>query len=237
MMLRELSLLLDATPSKASPEQYAVAVVIDNCLSKRTTANRAISLQHLRELYALDPAVPLFRALRALWPDHETSRPVLALLLALARDPLLRTTAPAILAVPAGDELIRRPIRDALVAAVRERLNESTLEKVVRNAVSSWTQAGHLRGWSRKIRQSVTATPAATAFALLMAYGTGRRGQRLFESPWAAVLDADPAELMDSALAARRLGLLDLKQSGAIVDVSFPGLVDTRNPDLANGTH
>ncbi len=221
-MLEEISQLMGALPGNATPAQYTNAVINGNCLSKRTNANRAISLQHLKELYALDANVPLFRVFRDTWANHATSRPLLALLFSLARDPLLRTTAAAIVPLAAGHELARQPVRDAVAKSVGARLNESTLDKVVRNALSSWTQSGHLRGWSRKIRQAVTATPAATAFALLVAYGTGRRGQRLFGSPWAAVLDSDPTRLVELAFDAKRLGLLELKQSGAMIEVSFP---------------
>ncbi len=236
-MLEEISRLFDAVPGRATPNEYANAVIAGNCLSKRTNANRAISLQHLKELYALDADVLLFRVFRDTWANHATSRPLLALLLSLARDPLLRTTATAIIRLAIGDELVRRPVRDAVAKSVGGRLNEPTLDKVVRNALSSWTQSGHLRGWSRKIRQSVTATPAATAFALLIAYGTGRRGQRLFGSPWVAVLDADPSQLLELALDARRLGLLGLKQSGSMMDVSFPNALTAHDQRLMHEPH
>ena len=39
-------------------------------------------------------------------------------------------------------ELARQQITDALSRAVGDRLSDSTLDKVVRNAASSWTQAG-----------------------------------------------------------------------------------------------
>lgn len=236
-MLEELSLLLDAVPFDAARRRYADAAVADNCLSKRTASNRAISFQHLKELYALDPNVPLFRVLRRMWADHAASRPLLALLLALARDPLLRTTATAVLPMAAGSELPHQPIKETVAEAVGARLNDSTLDKVVRNALSSWTQSGHLRGRSRKIRQAVEASPAVTAFALLIAYATGRRGQRLFESPWAAVLDSSPAALSESALDARKLGLLDFKQSGSMMEVAFPALLTARDRRLMHGTH
>ena len=92
-MLEELSLLLDAAPGEATYNDYALAVIEDNCLGKRTAANRKLSFQRLTELYGLNAQVVLFRVLRDLWGRHETSRPLLALLLALARDPLLRATA------------------------------------------------------------------------------------------------------------------------------------------------
>ena len=224
-MLGELSDLLNATPLKASREDYAIAVVEENCLGKKTLANRRISLQHLRELYALDPRVSLFRVLRELWDYHDTSRALLALLLALARDPLLRATAAAVLRTPFGNEFARQPMKDAVSEAVGDRLNADTLDKVVRNAAASWTQSGHLRGRGRKSRQKVEATPAATAYALLLGFATGRGGQLLFDTPWCGILDEHAGELIESATEAKRLGLLDLKQSGSIIDISFPALL------------
>ena len=237
IMLDELSQLLDAVPGEASRRDYADAVTEGNCLGKRTAATRKHSLQRLTELYGLDARLLLFRMLRDLWGRHEASRPLLALLLALARDPLLRASARAVVATPFGHELGRQAMKDALSGIAEGRLNDATLDKVVRNASSSWTQSGHLRGRGRKIRQRVEATPAAVACALLLGFAVGRRGRLLFETPWAAVLDASPGELVGVAGEARRLGLIDLKQSGRMIDVSFPGRFTERERERIRGTH
>ena len=237
MMLEELSNLLDATPGEATREDYADAVLEDNCLGKRTAATRKLSLQRLTELYGLDAKLILFRALRDLWGRHEPSRPLLGLLLALARDPLLRTIAAAVIRTPFGHEFARQTMKDALSDAVGDRLNKATLDKVVRNASSSWTQSGHLQGRGRKTRQRVLPTPAATTYALLLGFAVGRRGQMLFETPWTAILDVGLDELIDLASDARRLGLIDLKQSGAIIDVSFPAMFTERERELIYGPH
>ncbi len=228
IMFQELSHLLEVTAGDASREDYADAVIGENCLGKRTVANRKISLQHLRELYALDPRVVLFRALRELWGRDRSSRALLALLLALARDPLLRATAAAALRTPFGHEFARQAMMDAVAEAAGDRLNSKTLDKVVRNAASSWTQSGHLRGRGRKTRETVQATPAVAAYALLIGFATGRRGRLLFETPWCSVLDTDAGELMELAVAAKRLGLIGFKQSGSIIDVSFPEMLISR---------
>jgi len=237
MMLDELSHLLEAVPGDVAREQYADAVMEQNCLGKRTAATRKLSLQRLTELYALEPQVILFRLLRDLWGRNETSRPLLALLLALARDPLLRMTASAVVRTPYGHEFARQSMKDTLIAAVGDRLSEATLDKVVRNASSSWTQSGHFHGRGRKTRHKVEATPAATSFALLLGFAVGRRGRLLFETPWTAVLDANPEELIDMAVDAKRLGLLDLKQSGSMIDVSFPTLLTEKERELIHGSH
>ncbi len=62
-MLDELSRLLDAVPRDAVREDYADAVMAQNCLGKRTAATRKLSHQRLNELYALDLQVILFRVL------------------------------------------------------------------------------------------------------------------------------------------------------------------------------
>ena len=128
-------------------------------------------------------------------------------------------------------------MKDALSDAVDDRLNESTLDKVVRNASSSWTQSGHMQGRGRKTRRRVQPAPAAATYALLLGFAVGSRGRFLFETPWAAMLDAGPDELIDFAVDARRHGLLDLKQSGSIMDVSFPQIITEKERELIRGSH
>ena len=237
IMLDELSHLLDAVPGDVTREVYADAVMDDNCLGKRTAANRRLSLQRLTELYGLNAQLILFRVLRDLWGRHESSRPLLGLLLALARDPLLRAIAAVVIQTPFGHEFARETMKEALSDAVGDRLNESTLDAVVRRASSSWTQSGHLQGRVRKTRQRVQPTPVATAYALLLGFAVGHRGRILFETPWAVILDSGPDELIDLSVDAKRLGLLDLKQSGSMIDVSFPTLITKKEWDLIHGAH
>ena len=236
-MLEDMTHLLAATGVAATRADYVCAVIEDNCLGKRTVATRRLSLQRLTELYGLDRRLLLFRGLRGLWERHESSRPLLALLLALARDPLLRETATAVLRTPYCHEFARQPMTEAVCQVAGDRLNEAILDKVVRNASSSWTQSGHLRGRSRKTRQRVRATPAATAYALLLGFGCGSRGRFLFETPWCSTLDATAGELLDLAAAARALGLLDMKQSGSIIEVSFAAMLAGPRRGEGHGAH
>src|SRR6185436_13369194 len=170
MMLEELRMVLASAPAEASRAEYAAAIVEHNCLAKPTSATRVLSAQRLSELYALDPGVPLFRVMRNLWRLDERGQPLLALLVALARDPLLAATAPAVVPLKGGDEFARGPMRQSIRNAVGIRLNDDTLDKVARNAASSWSQAGHLVGRTFKVRRPVQPTFATVALALLLAY-------------------------------------------------------------------
>jgi hypothetical protein len=228
MMLAELDVLFRDASCGARRTDYRSAIVEGNCLSKATTSTRRITNQRLGELYGLDPTVALFRILCKLWKLDSSGRPLLALLAALARDPLLAATCSAIIDLPIESDLQRNVLKDNLRAFVGERMNDRSLEKVCRNVASSWTQSGHLKRRSRKVRQAVSATPACVAFAMYLAHAAGFRGLAIWTSMWLRILDCTPSEGRSLALEAKRLGLLDVRILGNVVELDFsrldPGL-------------
>ncbi|MFA5263588.1 MAG: hypothetical protein WC378_07150 [Opitutaceae bacterium] len=223
-MLSELRSALEHTASSSDREGYKSSVVNDNCLGKQTSSTRRLSFQRLSELYSLDPRVTLFRVLRRLWPMDVGSQPQLAVLVALARDPLLRCTAPAVLSLKVGDEFSRTDAETALRTCTEGRLNDSILAKVVRNCASSWAQAGHLQGRTFKQRQQIKPHYVSVTMAVAVGAVAGFRGEALFSSPWMRVLDVDPAIARSLALEAKRAGLLDLRISDKIIDLQLDRL-------------
>ena len=156
---------------------------------------------------------------------------------ALARDPLLRVSSDTILQIKTGEELMRQKLTDALRQSVDNRLNDGTLNTTVRNISSSWTQAGHLKGRVRKIRQRIVPTPIVTTYALLLGYILGARGNGLFSTFWAKVLDTSPEELISQGTDAKRLGFIDLSQAGGVVEVSLNRLLTEDERQLIHGTN
>jgi len=219
IMLAELADLLAAAPADCVREEYGKAIVDENALGKQTISARRLTNQRLGELYGLDPRLPIFRVLRRLWSVDPAGRPLLAMLVALARDPLLRSTAPNVLALPVGAELVRGTFLDALRHAVGARLNDAVLDKVARNSASSWSQSGHLKGRVRKVRQRVTPTPGALAMALWLGTCEGLAGKALLESRWAHVLDRTGSELLPLALEAKQQGLIHARAGGGVVEI------------------
>ncbi|MBC7342618.1 MAG: hypothetical protein H5U02_09270 [Clostridia bacterium] len=234
-MIRDLSLLFQQCGEKATRDIYVNAIVGNNCLGKRTVANRRISSQRMRELYGLDPSLAIFRVLRCFWDMDEKGRPLLGLLAAMARDPLLRVTSLPILQMRPGEELARQQMIDALRENTRNRFNDRTLDKVVRNASSSWTQSGHLKGRVRKIRQKVEPTPIVTSYALLLGYLLGARGPGLFKTLWARVLDTSAEEFTSLAVEAKRLGFLDIRYAGGMIEVSVDRMLTEDERRLIRG--
>lgn len=221
-MLDDLSVLLGALPPDAPKGAYREAVVEENVLGKRTASTRAYGFRRLAELYALDPDVTVFRLLRRYWgADEGAGRPLIGLLCALARDPLLRTTAEPVLALPVGAPFDKGALEEAVAAASPGRFSPTSLAKIARMTASSWTQGGLLDGRYGKVRGRPEATPAAAAYALALAYLAGARGGQAFETLWARVLDAPSDRLHALAREASRRGLLTYRNAGGIVEVAF----------------
>lgn len=180
MMLDDLRLLLAHTPPQATRADYTSAVVDVNVLGKPTRKARELALRHLATLYALDPANPIFRALRRLWPLDEAAQPLLALAVALARDPLLRGTQSFILGQVAGAAVPREAMEAFLSATYPDRFSPSSLKSFAQNVSGTWTAAGYLHGRARKTRIAVQPRPESVTLLLFLGYLDGRTGQRLF---------------------------------------------------------
>lgn len=219
IMLRELEILLSDCQPDAGSAEYSDAVVGRNVLGKRSFDTRLRSLRYLKELYGLDRELLLFRALRDLWDADAAVRPLLALLVAMARDPLLRATASSVLDAPSGASVDA----STLAAAVKDRFPDSygdaVRAKVGRNAASSWTQSGHLVGRVRKIRAQAVCGPAAVTMALFIGHLAGDRGVGLLRTPWGRALDAPEELILHQAFAASQRGWLELRHVGDVVDV------------------
>jgi len=219
MMFSELAAVLAATADGASREDYAAAIIEGNCLAKATAATRRLTNQRLGELYGLDPQIPIFRVLRRLWPVDRAGRPLMALQCAVARDPLLAATVVPVLTLASGSDLQRDAIKAEVRKLVDERLNDATLDKVIRNAASSWAQSGHLVGRTFKKRALVRATPGSVAFGLYLGHAVGFRGAQLFATGWLSLLDCTAVSARDLAVEAKRMGLIDLRIAGDVVDL------------------
>src|SRR5580700_877610 len=78
MMLSELGAVLASVPQGTRAADYREAILRRNVLGKTTDSTRQKSLRHLRELYALDEATPIFAVLRRLHATDPASLPFLA---------------------------------------------------------------------------------------------------------------------------------------------------------------
>lgn len=223
MMFNELSLLLGRLPAEATRADYVREIIDLNCLAKPTQKSRELTLRHLTALYALDPSVPVFRIFRQFWDVDPDAQPVLALTMALVRDPLLRQSQQFILGKPLGELVERKELEDLLENENPDRFSPASLKSIAQNLNGTWTRGGYLHGKVRKSRSAPVVKPTNVAFSLFMGHLEGLSGQRLFKSTWAVALFSSFDELVGMASSAANRGLLVFMNAGGVMEVRFPG--------------
>lgn len=223
MMLDDLRLLFAQTPPEAARPDYFSAVVEGNVLGKPTRKARELALRHMATLYALDPTNPIFRALRRLWPLNDAAQPLLALAVALSRDPLLRGSQSFILGLVSGAAVPREFMEATLTVTHPGRFSPASLKSFAQNVSGTWAAAGLLHGKARKTRAVVQPHPESVTLLLFLGYLEGRTGQRLFSSDWTSLLGGSPDELEALATTASHRGLMVFMNAGGVKEVRFPG--------------
>ncbi len=232
MMLRDLAALLNAQASTG--ETQATLVLDANALDKPTGSARRLTLARLRGLYGIGSALPLSQVLTGLWRLDPDARPMLALLCAVARDPLLRDSADVVLQAPVGAQVRWPLIAERLLSEHPDRFSPKMLKSLSQNCASSWTQSGHLQGRVVKRRARPRASPVSAAYAAWLATLAGFGGPALLDSPWLAVLDRSRDERLGLLRQAESLGLTRVRAAGEMVEIAVkqPLALTLRIPDF-----
>ena len=221
MKFEELQTLLAGLPATATEGEYKAAVIDQNLLGKPTATTRRITFARLRELYGLDPSLLVFRALRDVWDADETAQPMIALLSATARDPILRAMTPFILRLPIDATVTAQELSEEAEQQFPGKFVVTSRNRLGRNASSSWEKAGLLSGKQKRTRVRSEARPISLSYALLLGDLCGRRGRVLFSTLWTSIVDTPMHSLKELAVVASRQGWIEYRASGDVVEVSF----------------
>lgn len=216
MLLADLTAVL---AYRASREDVAGAILIQNILGKSTGTARRNALARLKALYGIVAPKPLQAVALHLWALDVAGRPMLALLCALAREPLLRETASVVLGARPGTPIRWPDLAATVEAAYPGRYSPKMLRSLAQNCASSWTQSSHLAGKVAKRRSPAIATPETAAYAALLGTVAGFGGPALLRSPWMAVLDRTEAEMLALLRRAESIGLARVRAGGGVVQI------------------
>lgn len=224
LMVPDLTMLLDAVPRGTSVD-YKRLILEDNILRRKSASARSKTLEHLRNLYALNENDPVFAALQLLAEVDPESIPMLALLSGATRDALLRCTAEWVSNTPPGAPVSSEDLRCVVEGRFPDRFSANTLIETGRRALSSWTQSGHLTGRAKRVRDRATASVGSVVFALFLGHLSGVRGLPLYGTFWADLLDASVDEIDDLAFAASQRGMMEYRRLGEVAEFGFSGLL------------
>jgi hypothetical protein len=223
LMLDDLAVLLEHAPADAQNAWFSHAILEDNLLAKATVNNRDHANRRMRQLYGLDSRICLYRNFRRLYFSEKASLPMLAVLIAMARDALFRKSAEVIRECAVGSPVDAPVFAKSLDAVAGGRMGKETLRHACGNVLNSWGQAGYLSDGKPRQRQRPEVGAAACAYALFLGWLQGVRGRLLFETEWAKTLDRSADDLIALATAAARRGMLEMLHAGGVIEVRFPG--------------
>ena len=137
---------------------------------------------------------------------------------------LLRMSAPFILLYTEGEVVTRVSLEEFVEDFYPGRFSKATLKSIAQNLNSSWTKSGHLVGRATKTLSRVIATPGVVSYALLLGYLEGVRGESLFMTDYAQLLDTSVARLIELAERASSRGWIIFNRIGNVMEVQFPNL-------------
>lgn len=154
-------------------------IINENATEKRTAVMRSTSFRQLRSLYILDGSDPLFQAFYFFWNTDESSRPLLAFMMAYHRDALLRDSVQHILRLQKGESITANEHKRQLESLFGSRFSDLTYQSLAQNTLNALHLGGLLEGRGRHNRIRNTPTPAATTFAAYINHLQGKSGEYL----------------------------------------------------------
>jgi hypothetical protein len=223
MMFSELAKVMDYA---AQDDGYWNALR-ENVINKRTRVNQDKTQALLLQLYGFDPEQPAFRCFKYFWQQAETAeKPLLTLLYAISGDYLLAESIPVVLSTAVGEKVSVEKFRTNLDAHHPSRFSELSQEAIAQRLASSWKQAGYITGKVKSIRSQTGPGYRVVAFALLLSWLSGSRGNYILQSQWVKALDLRETQLRDLAFEASKRDLLQYQYSGAVTVISFNNLME-----------
>lgn len=217
MMFAELEAVLD----HAMSDDSYLESLNENITGKTTGTNRDKTKVYLKRLYDFDQTNPAFLALKHYWKIASAGeKPVLALIYALNKDFLLRLGMDIIRRTDYGQKAAVELFENAIESHYPGRYSPNSLRSNAQNIASSWKQAGFLKGKISNIRVPVQHTYRTVAFAALLLYLRGKRGEYILSDPIMELIHAD-ASVQDLLKEASKRDLLNYQQSGHVVTIHF----------------
>ena len=224
-MLDELSALLSSVPhTRATQDEYAEAIVEENCLGKPTVAARHEARKRLLKVYSLDFQDPVYCMFHSLWSRNPMCRALLGFQYAWVNDAMLRDSCKHFLPMAAGTVVTPQQTSAWVAETYPGKYSEKSVKSVGRSLNSSWYQGGYIDGIHDRTRRLVMPQIENVAFALYLGLESGLAGTGLYSSPMAALLDSSEAALVVMTELAARQGLLRFKHIGDVVEVAFDQL-------------
>jgi len=203
-------------------------ILNSNVSNKLSNRNLLKTNQYLKQLYGFDKKDLLFRCFKHYWTlvDNE-KKSILALLFALSNDFLLRESIDVVVNTKVGERVAIEKFDDHIEKYHPNKYSVNTRRSAAQNVASSWKQAGYIQGKVKNIRVQPVHDYYTVAFALLLSYLNGDRGEYILLSKWIKALALNTEELRDLIKEAAKRDLLHYQYGGNVTVISFENQLKT----------
>lgn len=217
LMFTELSKVMDFS---IESDNYFQSLE-NNILGKKSQNGIKQTTGFLTILYIFDIHYNPFKVFKEFWlRTDEYEKPVVALLFALTHDYLLSES----ISIVSGTDLSAKVDIERIESNIEKyhpnRFTKNTLRSVAQNVASSWKQAGFITGKVKNIRTQPSITYNMVAFAFIMAYLDGLRGDFILSSKWVKALCLEENITRELAVEASQRGLIQYHFLGDVTSVT-----------------
>lgn len=225
VMVPELAALLAVAPPDADVEVFRHWAIDQDAMRKASVANRTKTFRFLCSLYGLQPALPIFREFRRLSQLSPGDLPLLAGLLALAREPLLRACMSMVLDAAPGKALGREDFEAWIREFAPARFSQAMYVSFSHNLYASFFQLGYLGAaiGRRRLRQRPVVQPVSAAYAAFLDWLTGLNGLAILDAPYSRALDLPKPDHLAALSSAGQRGLMRVAHAGGVLQLDFAG--------------
>lgn len=193
-----------------------------NVANKLSNRNLIKTNTYLKRLYGFDNSNVAFSCLKHYWKmADDSNKNKLALLFAINNDYLLRESVDLVISAPVGEKISVEKFEENIEKYHTARYSPITRRSVAKNLASSWKQAGYIEGKVKNIRVKPQHNNLTVAFAFLLSYLNGDRGEYILMSKMVKALALDTDEVRELIRQAATHDLLQYQHGGNVTVISF----------------
>jgi len=201
-----------------------------NVINKATQSGISKTSRYLKSLYDFDLSKPGFKAFKHFWNiSDEKEKPILAIIYAIGKDYLLAESITVLNNIKPGYKVSVEKLEENIESHYPQKYSDNTRRSLAQNIASSWKQAGFITGKIKNIRTQPDINYLVVAFAFLMAYLNGIRGDFILKSNWVKALSLDENTIRSLAIEASKRDLLQYQFAGNVTSITFTNLLKKLN--------
>ena len=226
IMFQELEKVMDFACEK---DEYAKAMEA-NVFGKKSADGIKQTSNFLSRIYLFTPQDSAFKVFKYFWEiTTKDEKPLLVFIFALGQDFLLYESTDVVKNKPIGEKVTVEAFKDNLEKYYPNKYSKVTSHSIGKNLASSWKQAGFIAGKTKNIRVQPEISYKVAAFAFLLSFLKGDRGEFILKNPIVKALCLNEKSMKEMAIEAAKQDLLQYQFGGSVTSFAFPQLLSKLN--------